>query len=405
MHSPGLRIAALAITVAALFACSDPPTEPERKTVPALAATPFATELLSPQWQERARGLVRANAVGPIPAGRVFAALSVAQYRAVVAADAQLSAEQPRGGNGFGAGGRAGYEALRGAVSGASVAVLSFLFPADAATLETQVTSDANANVGDIHPSFTRGLAIGRSVGAAMVSHLQSDGSALAWTGTLPVGPQYFTGTPVGANLAAVTPYLINSTSQFRVSSHPVFNSPEFLAALNEVLTISQNRTAQQIAIALKWARAGSGSTPLGYWNELAANYIVEAGLSEREATRVFALTHAAQFDAQLTCFESKYFYSLLRPNQANTAVTIVSGITQPSYPAYPSGHACISSSAAHVLKHFFPAHSGELTDLVLEASESRLIAGIHYRFDMDASRVMGVAVANWAIAHEDGLL
>jgi membrane-associated phospholipid phosphatase len=400
MHSPGARSVALAVTAVAWFACSDSPAAPERAT-PALAATPFETELLSTRWQERARSLVRTHAVGPVPAGRVYAGLSIAQYRAVVAADPQASTQQPRGA-GFGAGGRSGYEALRGAVSGASVAVLSFLFPAAATSLESQVLTDAGANAGEVHPSFTRGLEIGRAAGAAMVTQLQNDGFTLPWTGTLPVGPQYWTGTPVAANLGAVTPYLINSTSQFRAAPHPAFNSPEFLAALDEVLTISQNRTPQQIAIALKWATAGAGSTPLGYWNELAGTYITEAGLSEREATRVFALTHAAQFDAQLTCFESKYFYALLRPNQADPAITTVTA--QPSYPSYPSGHACISSSAAHVLKHFFPAHSAELTAQVLEASESRLYAGIHYRFDQDASRVLGVAVANWAIAHEDRL-
>jgi hypothetical protein len=56
------------------------------------------------------------------------------------------------------------------------------------------------------------------------------------------------------------------------------------------------------------------------------------------------------------------------------------------------------------VLKHFFPAHATELTNLVTEAGLSRLYAGIHYLFDMEASWILGPAVAQWAIDHEDAL-
>jgi membrane-associated phospholipid phosphatase len=168
------------------------------------------------------------------------------------------------------------------------------------------------------------------------------------------------------------------------------------------VLTIAQNRTPEQVASALFWASAGAGSTPFGYWAEVAADYIEEAGLNERAATHVFALMHAAQFDAQLTCFETKYQYFVIRPSQAEPLISLV--IPLPNYPAYPSGHACISSSAADILKHFFPAHSTELTNLVTEAGLSRIYAGIHYRFDIDAAWVLGGAVAEWAISHEEAL-
>jgi hypothetical protein len=63
---------------------------------------------------------------------------------------------------------------------------------------------------------------------------------------------------------------LVNSTSQFRSASPPAFGSPAFEADLDEVPTISQNRTAEQTESALFWASAGSGSTPFGYWAEKA---------------------------------------------------------------------------------------------------------------------------------------
>lgn len=402
-HRQGIT-ASVVISLAAVFACTDPPTAPVSNLSPALKVTPFVTELLSPQWQQRARTLVGANSLGPPAAGRIYAALSVAQYRAVVAADAQ-SASGTLPGNGLAAGGRSRAEALRGAVSGASVEVLSFLFPTAAAALEEQVTADANASVGEVHPSFARGLAIGRAAGLAMKNHLQTDGFALPWTGTVPQGPGFWTstGAPGGANLGGVTPYLVNSTSQFRSAPPPEFGSAAFQAALSEVLTMAQNRTAEQQAIAQSWNAAGAPATPLGYWNQKAATYIEQANLTERAATHVFALMHAAQFDALLTCFETKYHYFTIRPSQAEPLISLVFG--NPNYPAYPSGHACISSSAAHVLKHFFPAHATELTNLVTEAGLSRVYAGIHYQFDIDASWVLGPAVAQWAIDRDNALI
>jgi hypothetical protein len=111
----------------------------------------------------------------------------------------------------------------------------------------------------------------------------------------------------------------------------------------------------------------------------------------------VLALMHGAQFDAQLGCFETKYFYFMLRPAQANPAITLV--FPAPNHPSYPSFHSCISSSAARVLEHFFPGHAADLAALVNEAGLSRLYAGIHYRFDITAGQVMGRAVADWVIS------
>jgi membrane-associated phospholipid phosphatase len=406
------RLPVLLLLLPAIGCSSDPAAPVDQTTAPvpqspgpALKAK-FSTELLSPQWQEQVRGLVRSNAISPVAAGRMYAAVSVAQYRAIVAVDEHLDTEGTLAENGFGAGGRSRYEAHRGAVAGASVEVLSFLFPSAAAALEEQVERDATSSKGKVHPSFARGLAIGRATGNGLVEHLQNDGFSEPFTGTIPVGPGFWIPAPGvppgGATLGGVTPYLVNSTSQFRSAPPPAFGSPAFDADLDEVLTIAQNRTPQQVAIALFWASAGAGSTPFGYWSQVAADYIAEAGLNERAATHVFALMHAAQLDAQLTCFETKYHYFVIRPSQAEPLISLV--IPLPNYPAYPSGHACLMSSAARVIEHFFPAHATELTSLVTEAGLSRIYAGIHYRFDIDAAWVLGRAVAEWAISHDEAL-
>ena len=404
MPTRAFRIAFLGTGFLLVSACADQATAPTGDAPgTSTQVTPFTTELLSSQWQERTRAFVRLNAVGPLPAIRIYAAVSVAQYRAIEAVDHQMDTEGVSRAQGFGAGGRARYEAHRGAVSAASAIVLGHFFASGATSFLSQVDTDGAAGPGQTHPGFDAGRAAGTAVGNAMRVHLDNDGNARPWTGSLQVGAGFWTGTPVAAHLGAMTPYLVNSTSQFRPVPHVAYGSPAFNAAAAEVLTIAQNRTPQQIAIAQYWATAvGGGSSLPGHFNQLASVYIDETNLDERGGTRVFALLHAAQFDAALTCFAAKYHYGLLRPNQANAAITLVIG--QPNYPAYPSGHACFMSSGASVLKHFFPQHTTTLDNQVLEAALSRLYGGIHYMFDMEASWVLGKGVAAWAIAHEDRL-
>jgi hypothetical protein len=403
MHA-GRRLTPAGLVISALVftACADAPTVAGPGSPPPnLSATPLNTELLSPVWQQRARGLVGANNQSAQAASRVYAALSIAQYRAVQAVDAEQVSDGELSERGLGAGGRSRFEARRGAVAGASARVLGFLYPSAAATLEGYVAAERAAGPGELHPSFARGEAAGRAVGDAMVSHLMTDGSSLPWTGTIPVGPGYWTsiGAPAGANLGGVRPYFLNSTSQFRSPAPPAFGSPEFNADLNEVLQISQTRTAEQRATALFWNLPGGTPTPAGYWNERAAIYIREAGLDERAATHVFALMQGAQFDAVLGCFDVKYVYFLIRPVQANPAISLV--FPTPNHPSYPSGHSCVSSASARVLAHFFPEKTAELEALVTEAGLSRVYAGIHYRFDLTAGKVLGDAVADWAIAQD----
>jgi membrane-associated phospholipid phosphatase len=179
----------------------------------------------------------------------------------------------------------------------------------------------------------------------------------------------------------------------------PAFGSAAFNTDLNEVLTISQTRTVPQVASAHFWNSPAGTPTPLGIWNELAATWVQQAGLDERAATRVLALMQAAQFDAQLGCFEAKYVYFTIRPAQANPAISLV--FPSPNRPSYPSGHSCISASSARVLEHFFPERAAALSALVSDAGLSRLYAGIHYRFDIAAGQTLGRAVADWAIARD----
>src|SRR5215207_1067276 len=289
------RIPVLALVAAVATACSEHSTAPaprastdERagRNVAELAETPSSVA-----WQSRARSLVAGNSLSALAAARVYAALSVAQYRAVIAThdpdvDGHVSA------NGVGTGGRSALEAHRGAVAGASAQVLSFFFPAAASNLEQHVAEEGEMGPGIVHPEFSRGLAVGRGAGDALVQRARTDHFTAPWTGTVPVGPGMWVanGPPGGATLGGVTPYLLASGDQFRPAPPPAFGSPAFLAGLNEVGTWAANRTPAQAASAVYWNFPGGTLTPPGYWNVVASDYVQAYSLDERAATRAFAL-------------------------------------------------------------------------------------------------------------------
>ncbi|HEY7395099.1 MAG TPA: phosphatase PAP2 family protein, partial [Gemmatimonadaceae bacterium] len=79
--------------------------------------------------------------------------------------------------------------------------------------------------------------------------------------------------------------------------------------------------------------------------------------------------------------------------------ITLVPAVGIPNHPSYPSAHSCFSSSGAEVLSVFFPEQRARLDSLVIEAGLSRMYGGIHYRFDIDAGKQLGVNVARFAIA------
>jgi membrane-associated phospholipid phosphatase len=394
-------IALMAVAIG-MVSCTDGSTSPLTSRAPAAGASRGVSAFVAPAslgWQEQARTLVGANNLSPLAATRVYAALSVAQYRAVEAIDdADNDGQLP--GNGVGRGGRSSLEAHRGAVAGASAQVLTFFFAAAASSLEQRVASEGGATPGDVHPQFTRGLAIGRSAGDAMVTRLKNDHFTTSWTGTVPVGPGMWiaNGPPAGPTFGGVTPYFLTSGSQFRPAPPPAFGSPAFVTDRNEIRALSDTRTPAQNAIALFWNFGTGTFTPIGYWNRVASDYIEANGLDERAATRAFALTHAAMMDAMIGCWDAKYFYWMLRPSQADPLITL--SFALPNHPSYPSGHSCASAAAGTVLSSLFPDRTGELNAQVTEAGLSRMYAGIHYRFDITAGQDLGRAVGAWALAH-----
>jgi len=388
-----LRNALLACAATVMVtACADRPTAVGSIVGPSAAqddAVQFWENNAPVYWNTVARQLVAANRWNALQAIRGYALVSVAQYNAAIAAEKSSD--------------RGDHASPHAAIAAASVAALSYLFPAEAVNLETRlaVYLAEDGWPGDRHTNRETGEAIGRQVAAQIVARAQTDRFFDPFVGSVPTGPGiwFSASPPVGATIGQAKTYLLESGNQFRPAPPPAFGSPAFLAALAEVRQISDTRTEEQKQIAIFWNLPAGTHQPPGYWNEVASNLAIERRVNERETAHTLALMNMVSYDGLVASHEAKYFYWLLRPSQADPGITLSVGL--PNFPSYPSNHATISAGMARVLGARFPSEAGRLDALADEAALSRVLGGIHYRFDGEAGLALGRTVAAWALAHD----
>lgn len=377
----------LALSFFASAACTDAPADPTAPPEASGSAVKFWDALATTRWNQRAGDLLalRPPGNGQAAANRIFSYLSIAQYRAVLAAEA---------GRAHGT-----HPSVGAAVGAASAAVLSWFFPLDSADLENHLDADlvAPSWPGGAQADPVSGETIGRSVGAAVVAQAASDNYLVVPVGVPPVGPEYWvsSGAPIVRSVHGVRPFFLSSADQLRPPPPPAFGSPAFLAGLAEVRSISDTRTAEQTAIALFW-NFNTGAFTAGALNRTAVELIQRHRRTEREAARILAYANAAAFDAHIACWDAKVTYWLLRPSQADPAITLA--IALPNHPSYPSGHSCLTGAMMTVLAEEFPGERARMEEIIELAGLSRIYGGIHYRFDVEAGREIGRGAAALAL-------
>jgi membrane-associated phospholipid phosphatase len=383
--------ARIAVVAIGLSACADAPTRVVQPTLPSADAVKFSEALATTHWNERAAALLQqypptANGQAQAATSRILTYLSLAQYRAALAAEAGTDHSM--------------HPSVSTAVAAASVAVLSDFFPLAAAALEAQFDADLAASLwpGGMHEDPAAGAAVGRAVAAQVLAREATDNYYVHSPGALPVGDGYWipapVPTPIVLSLFGVQPFFLTSADQLRPPPPPAFGSPEFLEALAEVRAISDTRTAEQLEIAQTYATAMPPFTA-GSENLEADQLIIDHHRTEREAARILAYANAAAFDAQIACWDAKFTYWFIRPSQADRGVTVAPGLTLPNHPSYPSAHMCITAAIMSVLIDAFPSERHRLEVYITTAALSRLYAGLHYRFDVEA----GVAIGRQAAA------
>jgi hypothetical protein len=375
---------ALVATLVAV-ACSDSVTqvnEPE-PTLDSVRVT------ASVRWNQRAVALVVARppaSNGQAAVSRILTYLSLAQYRAVLAADAAKAQAKP--------------PSLAAAVGAASVVVLNSFFPLDVATNESQLNVDLSVPPWPAtrNEDVVAGEALGRKIAAEVLTFAASDNYLAKSPGTPPTGTGMWVsaaGSGIVRSVYGARPFFLTDAAQLRSPPPPAFGSAQFTTALAEVRSISDARSAQQLASATYW-NTSSGPFTAGALNLLADDIIREHSANEKEAARILAFANAAAFDAQIACFDSKFAYWYIRPSQADPAITLPIGL--PNHPSYPSGHSCITSAIMAVVADAFPSEKARADGYINEAGMSRVYGGIHYRFDIDAGQNIGRAAAALAL-------
>jgi membrane-associated phospholipid phosphatase len=278
-----------------------------------------------------------------------------------------------------------------------------------AATLARQRQEDAVAPrwPGEKNQDIAAGDALGLAAAQAVLAQAAGDGYLSRPAPVPPAGANsWVPGGPVVRSLWGATPFFLAPEDLLLSPPPPPDGSPAFQAALAEVLAVVSARTPDQLEVALKWDKVPpNGPYTAGSWNEIAEELIRSHHRKEVEAARILAYANAAAFDAQIDCFTTKFAYWVRRPSQADPRIEAYlafrtpTSLGIPNHPSYPSAHSCISAAFGAVLADAFPRERRWLDAQVEEAGMSRIYAGIHYRFDIDAGQEIGQRAAAKALA------
>jgi membrane-associated phospholipid phosphatase len=389
---------------------------------PALTASIAAWNTLpTSRWQELALDrsgfywalLPDIRSATPARSARAFALLHVAMYDALVAtwdakyaygriaparADSRVRALVPLGDV-------PSYPSEHAAAAAAAAAVLSYIFPTDDTlgfhALEREAGEARIAAGAAYRSDVEAGYAIGRAVAAQVIARAKSDGSAEPWTGVVPVAdglwkptPPRFVAEPFDALAGGWRTWVIPSGDAYRPAPPPAVGSAAFNVDLEDLRRLSTSRTEAEANIARYWA----SESPSSRWEVYMQQEIDQRHLGPVHAARALALASVATYDAMVACWDAKFHYWMERPITADP--TLHTAFSTPPFPSYPSGHSTLSSAVGEVFAELFPDAAATYRAKAEEASLSRMIAAVHYRFDVLAGEELGRAVGEAVVAH-----
>jgi hypothetical protein len=320
--------------------------------------------------------------------------------------------------------------------------VLINRFPGQAASLDTTYHAYLSSNgLAENDP----GVIVGQQAAAGIIALRANDGSYPnpdpPFTGGTDPGiwrptVSYLPGPPPSLSpmatpwLAAVTPFTLDSPSQFRAKLPPALTSGRYTRAYNEVKAMgafsNSARTADQTDFAYFWA-----ANYLVLWNhglrDIAGAHVNTIG----DSARLFALVNLAMADAAITAWDTKKHYVFWRPVTAiqegdNDGNPHTAGdvswqplINTPNYPDYTSGANNVTGAVTRMLALYFRTQEmtfsvtttnplavqqtrtyNRFADAAHDVVIARIYEGIHFRFADTEARRQGQQVAKWAFKH-----
>jgi PAP2 superfamily len=269
--------------------------------------------------------------------------------------------------------------------AGVAVTIFTRFYPALADSVKklAQELMDSRIAAGVAFPSDTRaGFDLGKRIAEKEIEQTKDYVSTAQWDGKIPDKPGLWRGKFAMLPLAGQNKTVVlESGSEFRPGP-----PPDFAKEMDEIKNYKQ--TFRSLSNAFYWANQS-------WFMDHVTKKIFENNLhlNPPRAARINAVINVATYDGFVACWDAKYTYWGIRPNQYDTSFRPAILVTPP-FPGYPSGHAAISGVMAEIYSYFFPEEKDLFRQKAKEAAESRFQAGIHFRTDNEVALELGKKVA-----------
>jgi membrane-associated phospholipid phosphatase len=279
------------------------------------------------------------------------------------------------------------YPCEHSVAAGVAVTIIGHFFPAmaDSVNRMAQQLMTSRIAAGVAFPSDTRaGFELGKRIAEKEIEYTKDFIDKTPWDGKVPGGPGYWKGKypmlPVAGKSKTV---VLESGSQFRPAP-----PPDYAKDMAELKNYKQG--FRSMSNAFLYAN--------GFGDDVLNKKIFEYNLhlNPPRAARLYAITAIATYDGFIACWDAKYAYWGIRPDQYDT--TYHSLLPTPPFPGYPSGHAAIGGVMAELFSYFFPADRTYFQKRAKDGAESRFQGGIHFRTDNEVGLELGKKVAGLVI-------
>jgi hypothetical protein len=203
------------------------------------------------------------------------------------------------------------------------------------------------------------------------------------WDGKYPEGKGLWNGKFAAfANAGKSKTIVLERANQFRP-----LPPPDFTKDMEELK--NQKNTYKSMSKALFYDSQK-------FWEDVLAKKMFEYNLqlNPPQAARIYAVAAIGYYDGFVSCFDAKYTYWGIRPEQYDPTFKPVL-FESPPFPGYPSGHAAVSSVTAEIYAYFFPQDKAYFEMKAKEVAESRFQGGIHFRTDNEVALELGKKVGN----------
>jgi membrane-associated phospholipid phosphatase len=280
------------------------------------------------------------------------------------------------------------YPCEHSVAAGVAATIIAHFYPAmaDSVNKMAQRLMASRIAAGLAFPSDTRaGYELGKMIAEKEIERTKDFATKTIWDRKMPDQPGIWKGkNPMFPLASQNKTVVLDSSSQFRPGP-----PPDFAKDMAELKNFKQTFRSQ--ANAFYYA-----SQPTG--DELLNKKIFEYNLhlNPPRVARIYAATAVAYYDAFIACFDAKYAYWGIRPDQYDTTFHPI--VPTPPFPGYPSGTAVMSGVIGELFSYFFPAERALFQKKAKEGAESRFQAGIHFRTDNDTGLELGRKVATMVV-------